>query len=72
VAMLRTGNVEAGRMAKAEPRTAESPDKGYPPQEAGLPAGGYHPEVVGLSSEHLLVFDVSLLIADGIINKATQ
>ena len=32
-------------MAKAEPRTAESPDKGYPPQAAGLPAGGYHPEV---------------------------
>ena len=43
--MLRTGNVEAGRMAKAEPRTAESPDKGYPPQAAGLPAGGHHPEV---------------------------
>jgi hypothetical protein len=44
VAMLRTGNVEAGRMAKAEPRTAESPDKGYPPQAAGLPAGGRQPE----------------------------
>lgn len=29
MAMLRTGNVEAGRMAKAEPRTAESPDRGW-------------------------------------------
>lgn len=42
--MLRSGDVEAGRMAKAEPRTAESPDKEYPPQAAGLPAGGCQPE----------------------------